>query len=120
MVMLSTRRHGTSFERVRLDPARAVLVGVDDDGHARDAGRLGMADLSADSMLNARRRNSDATAVQDTGLVVHVNGECMKHRSLPTANTKITKTLKLRNTRKGLGLGFVSFVSFARPFSCLS
>jgi hypothetical protein len=65
VVMLSTPdRH--QLVQVRLD-RRAPLVGLDDHGHAREAG-VSVWPTVSDSMLNARRRNSDATRFRTPGL----------------------------------------------------
>jgi hypothetical protein len=63
---------------MRLEPARAVLVGLDDHRHPRDARRLGVADrqrLDVERAAPEERRH----AIQDARLVVDVNSECMLH-----------------------------------------
>ena len=65
--MFSTADTCDQLVEVRLDARAPPRVGVDDDRHARDAGRLGVADGQR-LMLKARRRNSDATRFRTPGL----------------------------------------------------
>src|SRR5260370_17699873 len=63
---------------MRLEPARPIVVRVDDDGHARDAGRFGVSDgqrLDVEGTAPEQRRD----AVQHARLVVDVNRKGMKH-----------------------------------------
>src|SRR4029079_12369795 len=61
------------FVQVRLEPARAVLVGLDDYGHARHAVRFGVSHgqrLDGEVATAEQRRD----AVQHARLVVDVDG----------------------------------------------
>ncbi len=63
---------------IGLETPRAVFVGVDDDRHAREPGLLRMADRQRFNIERAaaeQRRH----AVQNTGLVVDIDSECMGH-----------------------------------------
>jgi hypothetical protein len=70
--------HRHQLVEMRFEPPRAVVVGVDDDRHARDAGRLSVPDGERlDIERAAAEQRGDA--VQDARLVVDVNRECMQH-----------------------------------------